>query len=63
MSGENEFFSPTTLAEYLDVPLPTIYQWRYQGKGPTAIKVGRHVRYRRQDVERWLEACAADPAR
>lgn len=54
MSNEREFFSPTTLAEYLDVPLPTIYQWRYQGKGPAAIKVGRHVRYRRQDVERWL---------
>jgi excisionase family DNA binding protein len=47
--------SPQQLADYLGVPLATVYRWRYEGTGPRGIKVGKHVRYRRQDVERWLE--------
>lgn len=43
------------VAAYLDVPEATLYGWRYHGKGPRSIKVGRHVRYRRADVERYLD--------
>ena len=50
-----EFLSPQGLAEYLDVPIGTVYQWRYRGEGPAGIKVGRHVRYRLREVEAWLE--------
>ncbi len=39
----------------LDVPEATLVKWRYQGTGPTYIKVGRHVRYRRADLDRWLD--------
>ncbi len=56
----SDFFSPDGLADYLDVPVKTVYQWRHQGTGPIGIKVGRHVRYRRSEVERWLDA-QADP--
>lgn len=51
----SEFFSPDSLAKYLDLPVRTIYQWRQRGVGPRGIAVGRHVRYRRTDVEQWLE--------
>jgi excisionase family DNA binding protein len=42
------------LAELLQVSVRTIYDWRYRGLGPTAIKVGRHVRYEPDEIERWL---------
>jgi excisionase family DNA binding protein len=43
------------LAEEFGVPIKTIYQWRWKGTAPRAIKVGRYVKYRRSDVERWLD--------
>jgi excisionase family DNA binding protein len=43
------------LAEYLAVPTSTIYQWRYLRKGPPGFRIGRHVRYRRSDVDEWIE--------
>lgn len=49
------FLSPQQLADYVGVPVATVYRWRYEGTGPRGIKVGKHVRYRRRDVEAWLE--------
>jgi excisionase family DNA binding protein len=43
------------LADYLGVPVATIYRWRYTRDGPVGYRVGRHVRYRLSDVDRWLE--------
>ena len=47
---------PAELAEEIVVPERTLAQWRYLGKGPAFIKVGKHVRYRRSDVEAWLDS-------
>jgi excisionase family DNA binding protein len=47
--------SPEDLADYLQVPVKTIYNWRSARKGPRAVKVGRHVRFRQADVDAWLE--------
>lgn len=33
------------LAAYLGVPVTTIYDWRVSGKGPCAIRVGRHLKF------------------
>jgi len=44
------------LSEYLEIPLATLYAWRYRREGPPAVKVGRHLRYRAEDVERWLSS-------
>ncbi len=43
------------LARFLAVPPKTVYKWRHDGTGPRGIRVGRHVRYRRADVEVWLD--------
>lgn len=43
------------LGEYLQKPVATLYAWRHRGGGPPAIPVGRGLRYRREDVDRWLE--------
>lgn len=42
-------------AAHLQVPLRTLYAWRTRGIGPRGIRVGRYVRYRREDVEAWLD--------
>lgn len=46
--------SAQELADYLDVPLKTIYAWRYRGRGPRGFRVGRHVRFRMTDVQLWV---------
>jgi excisionase family DNA binding protein len=54
-----EWFSPETLAAFFGVPVASVYAWRHKRTGPQGIKVGRHVRYRRAEVERWLKQQAA----
>ena len=44
------------VAEYLGVPLATLYQWRHRGEGPRGIKVGGHVRVRESELELYLDA-------
>ncbi|PRY00700.1 helix-turn-helix transcriptional regulator [Allonocardiopsis opalescens] len=48
--------TPPEVARHLGIPEKTLAQWRYLGKGPKWSKVGRHVRYRWSDVERWLDS-------
>lgn len=55
MRNVGSLLSTKALAEYLDVPVATIYRWNHLGTGPTPIKVGKYVRYRRDDVESWLQ--------
>jgi excisionase family DNA binding protein len=47
--------SPQELADLCGVPLATIYRWNHVGDGPIPLHIGRHVRYRPSDVEKWLE--------
>lgn len=54
-SHREPLMSPYEVASYLGVPLRTVYRWRTRGEGPRGYRVGRHVRYRIADVERWLE--------
>lgn len=46
------------LADRLQVPVQTLYAWRHRGEGPRAVRVGRHLRYRIEDVDAWLAALA-----
>ena len=43
------------LADELEVSLRTLERWRQQGTGPAFIRVGRSPRYRRSDIDAWLE--------
>lgn len=47
---------------YLRISVNTLYQWRHRGVGPRAALVGRHLRYRWSDVEKWLDQQASDAA-
>jgi excisionase family DNA binding protein len=46
--------TPAQVAAFLNMPLATLQSWRAQRTGPRGYRVGRHVRYRREDVETWL---------
>ncbi len=50
------------LSEYLGVPTGTLANWRYQGRGPVFVRLGRHVRYRAHDVLDWISAQVTDGA-
>jgi DNA-binding transcriptional MerR regulator len=43
------------VADYLRVPVQTLYSWRTQGYGPPARRMGKYLRYRPEDVMSWLD--------
>lgn len=43
------------VARYLGVPVKTLYYWRCHGTGPRSARVGKHLRYRAEDVRDWIE--------
>lgn len=64
LSGLEPLLTIEALAEYLDVPVTTIRDWRTDGKGPCAIRVGGRVRFAVSDVLSWLAAQReAEPGR
>jgi len=50
---DNQLWSITRLAQYFDVPIPTLRDWVYKRQIPF-VKVGRLVRFQPSDVQRWL---------
>jgi len=54
-SGLEPLLTIEALAEYLVVPVPTIRDWRTDGKGLCGIRVGGRVRFAVSDVHRWLD--------
>jgi excisionase family DNA binding protein len=52
------------LAAHLSVNVQTLYDLRSKGRGPRGFRVGRELRFRRSEVDAWLERLeAADSAR
>ncbi|MGH2705158.1 MAG: helix-turn-helix domain-containing protein [Actinomycetota bacterium] len=44
------------VADMLQVPVQTIYQWRLRRIGPPSMRVGRYVRFDPGDLKRWIDA-------
>jgi predicted DNA-binding transcriptional regulator AlpA len=55
--------TPRELAHFLGLSEQTLAQWRWLGKGPRWVKVGRHVRYPRRDTQEWMDSGADSPER
>lgn len=45
-------------AEHLGMSVRTLESWRYHRTGPKFYRVGRSVRYRKSDLNRWILASA-----
>jgi len=52
--------SAEELSAIIGVPVLTLAHWRRFGRGPQALRLGKHVRYDPAEVRRWLteQACA-----
>jgi len=47
------YLSMQGVAEFVSVPLETVRGWRKRGILPPACKLGKHVRWPRETIERW----------
>ena len=54
--GLEKLFSINELAEYLRVPVSTIYEWRAKGRAPRAHHYGKHLTFAASDVKAWVDA-------
>jgi excisionase family DNA binding protein len=48
------------LAGYLRKTVATIYAMNSKGTGPRRIRIGKHVIYRKADVDAWLDSHAIE---
>lgn len=53
--GTGRLWTVEEVAEHLGVPVATIYRWRHHGIGPRGHRVGKHLRYRAEDVDAWVQ--------
>jgi excisionase family DNA binding protein len=53
--GLEPLLDVTELAEYLGVPVTTIYDWRTNGKGPRAYRFGKRLKFALSDIQSWIE--------
>jgi len=44
------------VASILGVSASTVRWWRQTGKGPRSARIGKHVKFKRADVEGWADA-------
>lgn len=62
MSNEETLMDIKQVAAYLQINEATAYNWTQKGKLP-GIKLGRIWRFRREDIEAWLDQSARRPKR
>jgi hypothetical protein len=55
LSEPEQLLTPEALSAHLGIPVTTLANWRYLHRGPTYVRVGRHVRYRVEDVLAWTK--------
>lgn len=52
----NEWLAPIRAAAHLSSSASTLAKLRLKGGGPRFCKIGRAVRYRRSDLDAWLNS-------
>lgn len=57
---DDELMTEQELADYCRVSLGTVQRWRYQGIGPPVLWAGNRPRYRKSQVDEWLERRARE---
>jgi hypothetical protein len=54
----DELLTYTDLARLTGESVMTHRRRKMMGVGPRFLRIGRHIRFRRQDVAAWLDSCA-----
>jgi len=59
--ASDELMTIKEVATLVRVPEATLRYWRHLGTGPRGFRIGRSVRYWRNDVVHWLEEQSRHP--
>lgn len=51
-----EVLTTAEAARYVRLSKPTLERFRLTGEGPLYVKLGGAVRYRRAELDKWLES-------
>ena len=51
-----EVMTTVEAAEYVGLKKPTMERFRFLGQGPAYCKLGGAVRYRKRDLDEWLDS-------
>ena len=54
MPEKSEWLGIPEVAGEYGIPEATLYGWRHRGVGPSSVRLGRRVKYRRGDIEQWI---------
>jgi predicted DNA-binding transcriptional regulator AlpA len=54
-----EMLNEKQVANYLSISVATVRRWRLFRSGPKYLKIGSAVRYKREDLETWIDSCSA----
>ncbi len=60
MAEASEFLTAEEVAEYLRLPLSTVYKLS-QDKLLPGFKVGKHWRFRRETIQEWIKQRETEP--
>lgn len=63
VNDQQTTLTPKQAAKYMGISDAALRLWRAEGKGPRYFKAGEKlVRYRRADLDQWIEARLSAPA-
>ncbi|ACU35245.1 MULTISPECIES: helix-turn-helix domain-containing protein [Actinosynnema] len=52
----SKLWSVQDVADFLGVPVNTLYQWRTRNYGPPGKRIGKYVRFDPEQVRAWFES-------
>jgi len=61
LAAAEALMDPANAAAYLGMKPQTLAGWRCQKIGPPWVSCGRAIRYRRSDLERWINENTTTP--
>ena len=56
MAENRTYLTPKEVGEIFGLKVGTLSQWRNKGIGPDYFKLGKAVRYKREEIEKFIES-------
>lgn len=57
----HSLLTPGQTAKQLDIPVSTLSRWRSERRELPYVTVGRLIRYRQVDIDRWIDDNTINP--
>ena len=58
---ESEWIGTKDFAQMCGLSYKYAQQFIREGKGPKHYRFGREIRFKRSDIETWIEGCVVEP--